>query len=77
MKPTPEQHNKFLARLPLPGIELQHNDYVKVVRGQYAPDAGSVVSIWSLGRDPVYLIELESGKDQQILQSCLEFVAHD
>lgn len=77
MKPTFDQHNDFLARKPIHGVALQHNDYVKVIGGQHASDSGSIVSVESLGRDPVYLVELESGEDQLIQQSCLEFVAHD
>ena len=77
MKPTSTQHNDFLVRRPLPGVALQHNDYVKVVSGAHVGDAGSVVSVEELGSDPEFVVELESGKDARIRQSNLEFVAHD
>jgi len=77
MKPTFDVRNAFLARQPIPGVAFQHNDYVKVVSGPYAPDSGSLVSVEELGSDPVYLVELESREDQLIPQSCLEFIAHD
>jgi len=76
MKTTIDWHNDFLARTPIPGVELQHNDHVRVTGGPHSPDSGSVVSIESLGKDPVYLVELESGTDQLVQQSCLEFVSH-
>jgi hypothetical protein len=40
MKPTLAQHNDFLAREQLPGVALQHNDYVKVISGPHLGDAG-------------------------------------
>lgn len=76
MKPTHEQCNDFFARRPVPGVVLQHNDYVKVVSGSCAPSAGSLISVEELGEDPLYLVELESGEDKLIRQSNLEFVAH-
>jgi ribosomal protein S4E len=77
MKPTVAQHNDFLARRALPGVTLQHNDYVKVVSGAHAGNVGSIVSVEELGIDPEFVVELESGKDARIRQSNLEFVAHD
>lgn len=77
MKPTLAQHNDFLARRALPGVRLQHNDYVKVISGAYVGDAGSIVSVEELGSDPEFVVELESGKDVRIRQSNLEFVVHD
>ena len=77
MKPTLEQSNNFLAGKRIQGIALQHNDYVKVVSGSCAPNAGSLISVEELGEDPLYLVELESGEDKLIRQSNLEFSAHD
>jgi ribosomal protein L24 len=77
MKPTRDEHNDFLARRRLAGVSLEHNDYVKVVSGSHVGDAGSIISVEELGDDPVYLVELESGKDARIGQSNLESVAHD
>ena len=77
MKPTFAQHNDFLALKPVPGVALQHNDYVNVIAGEHQGDSGSVVSVEELGADPLYVVELESGKDATIRQSRLRFVAHD
>jgi ribosomal protein S4E len=76
MKPTLVQHNDFLARKALPGVLLQHNDYVKVISGTHVGNAGSIVSVEELGSDPEFVVELESGEDARIRQSNLEFVAH-
>jgi len=71
MKPTHQQRNDFLARLPLPGVRFEHNTYVNVVAGTWQGDAGSIISVEELGDDPLYLVELESGKDALISQSSL------
>jgi hypothetical protein len=77
-RPTPAQSQAFLNREPIPGVTLQHNDYVKVVAGQYAGKSGSLVSVEQLGDDPIYLVELDwSDGDALIAQSQLQFVAHD
>jgi ribosomal protein S4E len=77
MKPTQAQRSDFLARRALPGVTLQHNDYVKVISGSHVGDAGSIVSVEELGTDPEFVVELESGRDARIRQSNMEFVAHD
>lgn len=71
MKPSHDQHNDFLAHRPLPGVSFEHNDTVIVVAGEHAGRAGSIVSIEALGSDPVFLVELGSGKDVDIAQSNL------
>jgi hypothetical protein len=76
MKITLEQRGDFLALRPLPGVALLHNDLVSVLRGEHAGNAGSVISVEELGKDPMYLIELESGIDALLPQSSLNFVAH-
>lgn len=68
---------EFSDTTPLPGVVLQHNDYVKVVSGAHVGDAGSIVSVEEIGSDPEFVVELESGEDAGIHQSNLEFVAHD
>ena len=77
MKPSHQQHHDFLALRPLPGVSLQHNDYVSVVAGDHAGDTGSIVSVEELGEDPLFLVELEAGKDARVRQSQLKFIAHD
>jgi transcription elongation factor len=72
VKPSPADANDFLAgKLPV-GVRFHHNDYVRVIAGEHAGDAGSVISVEALGTDPVLLIELESNKDALIRQSALK-----
>jgi ribosomal protein S4E len=78
MKPTFQQHNDFLDLKPIPGVALQHNDFVMVVGGEHIGDSGSIVSVENLADDPTYLVELEKFRgDALIRQSDLQFVEHD
>ncbi len=72
MKPTIAQHNDFLAHRRLDGVAYEHNDYVCVIAGEHKGDSGSIVSVEQLGDDPVYLVELESGRDAYVSQSALK-----
>lgn len=72
MKPTIEQHNDFLAHRPVPGVEFEHNEYVRVVSGGSKGNKGSLVSILEIEDDPVFLLELESGLDVEVRQSEIE-----
>jgi hypothetical protein len=71
MRPTHSQHEDYLAHRPLPGVSYEHNAYVEVVAGDHAGDRGSLISVEELGSDPLYLVELESGRDAEIRQSWL------
>ena len=74
MRPTHEQSVAFLSRTLLPNVTFLHNDYVRVVKGEYEGDSGSLVSIEELGSDPIYLVELESNQDALVPQSHLQRV---
>jgi hypothetical protein len=74
MKPTFDQYNDFLAHRSIPGVMMEHNAFVEVLGGDWSGQRGSVVSVEVLGPDPVYLIELESGVDRLVAQSCLRRV---
>ncbi len=71
MKSSSGQRNDFLAHLPLPGVEFEHNDAVVVIAGEHVGDFGVIVSVEELGDDPIYVVELGSGKDAVISQSHL------
>jgi len=75
MKPTHQQHNDYLSHEPVPGVSFAHNSYVAIVAGVHTGKSGSLISVESLGNDPVYLVELESGEDVLVPQSCLR--AHE
>ena len=72
MQPTQDQHISFLSHEPLPGLVLEHNDSVRVVKGEHEGDSGSLISVEELGTDPVYLVELASNQDALIPQSFLQ-----
>ena len=72
MKPSSNQHNDWFARISIPGVLFEHNDSVSVVDGEYTGENGSLISVEELGQDPVYLVELGSGKDVQVFQSQLK-----
>ena len=71
MKPTHQQQNDYLSREPVPGVAFAHNSFVAIVAGEHTGKSGSLVSIEGLGNDPLYLVELESGTDVLVPQSCL------
>lgn len=62
-------HNDFLARRAIPGVLFKHNDYVRVITGQYAGNTGSLVGIHYMDADPAFVLEAESGLDLVVLQS--------
>jgi len=53
-------------------VRFKHNDCVRVVAGPYAGLRGSLVTVLQLEPEPRYVLELESGKDVEVIQSELE-----
>ena len=64
----------FLNREPIPGVNHSHNDYVRVVAGPHAGDAGSLVTVISVEPEPRFILEAESGHDIEVAQSEIERV---
>jgi len=71
MQPTHDQHNDFLAHRPITGVKFEHDDPVKVTGGKHVGDSGAIISVEDIDTDPVYLVELSSGRDALIPQSFL------
>lgn len=67
----------FLNRESIAGVEYQHNDYVRVIAGQYRGKNGSLISLEAIAPEPTFLVELEEGGDVEIRQSQLCFISHD
>lgn len=68
----------FLNREPIQNASFMHNDYVRVVKGQYIGQKGSLVSIDNkLLPEPRYLLETEKIGDVYVLQSEIELIARD
>jgi hypothetical protein len=47
----------------------EHNEYVRVVSGVHVGDSGSLVTVLSTDPEPRYILEAESGRDIEVLQS--------
>jgi hypothetical protein len=67
----------FLNRERIEGVEYQHNDYVRVIDGQYKGRNGSLISLEAIAPEPTFLVELEDGGDVKVQQSHLGFITHD
>jgi transcription antitermination factor NusG len=67
----------FLNRESIASVEYQHNDYVRVIDGQYKGITGSLISLEAVAPEPTYLVELEEGGDVKVRQSQLCFISHD
>ena len=72
MRPTSHQHAAFVSGEALPGVAYKHNAAVRVTAGDCVGELGAIVSVEELGSDPIYLVELGSGKDVRVRQSCLD-----
>jgi hypothetical protein len=68
---------KFLNRERIEGVEYQHNDYVRVIDGQYQGYSGSLISLEAFAPEPTFLVELEVGGDVEVRQSQLGLISHD
>jgi hypothetical protein len=69
--PTPQQQQDFLDGRPLPGVAFAHDDLVTISNGDHAGNVGSIVAVLSLGDDPVYRVEIDSGFEVDVAQSNL------
>jgi hypothetical protein len=72
--PSLDVDNDFLAHRSVPGVRFEHNDYVQVTSGPYTGERGSLVCLLTLGIDPCFVLESESGQDLEVLQSQLKLV---
>jgi len=64
----------FLNHTPIPGVRFEHNDFVRIVRGDHVGERGSLVTVVTLSPEPRFILELETGHDIQVLQSDIEYV---
>ena len=65
----------FLNHRSIQGIAYEHNEYVYVIAGEYSGESGSLVYVQSVGPEPAFVLEAESGRDIVVLQSQLSRVA--
>lgn len=59
----------FLNREPILGVRFSHNDLIRIAAGVHAGGVGSLVAVLALEPEPLFVVELESGLDAQVLQS--------
>ena len=71
MQLTLEQADAFLAGEAIEGVRFQLNEEVEIVEGAHRGTFGSVIAIESLGADPILVVELSTGLDLKVAQSCL------
>lgn len=62
----------FLNHSPIPGVRFEHNEYVKIIRGEHVGEKGSLVTVLALTPEPSFVLELETGRDVKVLQSEIE-----
>ena len=69
MKAINEKIDKWMAGEMVGKSKFKLNDCVKIKSGEYIGAVGSVISLVTVDSDPIYLIELGTGKDVHIKQS--------
>jgi hypothetical protein len=55
-------HDAWFAGNAPPGGRFHHNESVRICSGPHAGAMGSLISVESLDPEPIYLVELASGK---------------
>jgi len=54
---------------PIKGIKYLLNDAIKIIKGKYEGEVGSVISLVELNPEPKYYVELSNGKSIVVLES--------
>jgi MOSC domain-containing protein YiiM len=66
------EDSRFLNHVPIKGVNFEHNDSVRILSGPHAGEVGSLVSVKSLEPEPLFVVELASGRgDVRAPQSAL------
>jgi hypothetical protein len=73
--PSRDLGQAFLNGDSIAGVVYAHNDCVRVVSGPHTGDSGSLVTVLSVDPEPKYILEAESGRDIEVLQSQIERVS--
>jgi hypothetical protein len=64
--------DRWLAGEAIAGVKFAQNDPVEIVSGSEAGEGGAVILLLDLESDPLYLVELGSGRgDRKVRQSAL------
>ena len=63
---------RWMAGGPIPGVEFQLNEPVRIVAGRAAGQRAWVICLVELEPEPTYTVELDSGReDLHVVQSAL------
>ena len=65
----------FLNHTPIPGVQFQHNNFVRITDGEHSGKSGSLVTVLTLSPEPLFVVELESGYDVRVPQSDLSLIS--
>ena len=71
-----DTQNRWILGGDLPGVHFRMQQWVNVKSGPHAGKRGMVVSLCSLGSDPVFHVEVSERDDFEAKQSELEAVNH-
>jgi hypothetical protein len=63
--------SRWMSGESLPKVAFAHNQSVEVQSGPLKGTRGAIVTIITFDPEPLYVVELSSGKDQQLYQSAL------
>lgn len=67
--------DRWLAGERIPGVTFAHHESVDILTGPHAQERGAIVMLLGVDPEPVYLVELGSGRaDVRVRQSGLRTV---
>jgi transcription antitermination factor NusG len=64
----------FLGRERKADLQFRHNDCVRVITGRFEDSLGSLVTVLEAIPEPLYLMELDTGKYAKVRQSEIHLV---
>jgi hypothetical protein len=73
-EPTRGAGDRWLAGARVDGVRFAHRETVRIVLGRHTGELGTVALLLSLDADPLFLVELASGRDVRVRQSALQAV---
>lgn len=69
---TSEMDKLWYSFKLIPGIKFMLNDSVEITKGNYSGQRGAVISLESIYPEPMYLVELSSGEQVNLMESFLQ-----
>ena len=72
MKANLEDINSWMAGKQVGNSKYRLNENIKIISGEHIRKEGSVISLESVGENPSYIVELQSGDDVLVNQTDIE-----